>query len=173
MSHMPAACLLLLLTTTKLALAEAPDPWRAVKFLEGSWEARTVGGSAAAQSAGSYTFAWELKGHVLARHGEGPESCQGPTSYDCGHNDLLYVYQEAPGQALKAIYFDNEGHVIHYAISTPDPSTAVFLSPASPHGPQFRLIYQLKDALMSGKFQVRGPGEASWKTYLEWSGAKK
>jgi hypothetical protein len=35
------------------------------------------------------------------------------------------------------------------------------------------LIYQLKDAVMSGKFQMRTPGQADWKTYLEWSGAKK
>jgi len=35
------------------------------------------------------------------------------------------------------------------------------------------LVYELKDAVMSGKFQIRMPGQAEWKSYLEWNGAKK
>jgi hypothetical protein len=85
----------------------------------------------------------------------------------------LYVYVDSPGQALKAIYFDSEGQVIHYDVSTPDPATAVFLSDASVPGPQFQLIYTLKDSIMSGKFQIRMSGQAEWRSYLEWSGAKK
>jgi uncharacterized protein YaiE (UPF0345 family) len=46
---------------------------------------------------------------------------------------------------LKAIYFDNEGHV----------------------------VYELNAAVMSGKFQMKMPGQPDWKTYLEWSGGKK
>jgi hypothetical protein len=83
------------------------------------------------------------------------------------------VYQDVEGQPLKAIYFDNEGRVIHYAVSTQDSTTAVFLSEAARSKPQFRLIYQLKDAVMAGKFQMRMPGEQDWKSYLEWSGSKK
>jgi len=85
----------------------------------------------------------------------------------------LYVYEDAPGQALKAIYFDNEGHVNHYDVSTPDSNTAVFLSEPSQTGPQFRLVYERKGPVMSGKFQMRLPGQAEWKSYLVWSGAKK
>ena len=83
------------------------------------------------------------------------------------------MYQEARDQPLKAIYFDNEGHVIHYDVSTPDLGLAVFISDGSRSGPQFRLVYELKDAVMSGRFQMRMPGQAEWKSYLEWSGAKK
>ena len=86
---------------------------------------------------------------------------------------MLYVYQEGENQPLRAIYFDNEGHVIHYAVSTPDASTVIFISEASPSGPQFRLAYELKGSVMRGKFQMRMPGQAEWKSYLEWSGAKK
>jgi hypothetical protein len=86
---------------------------------------------------------------------------------------VLYVYQDAENEPLKAIYFDNEGHVIHYAVSTPNSSTAMFVSDASPSGPQFRLVYELKDSVMWGKFQMRMPGETGWKSYLEWSGAKR
>ena len=84
---------------------------------------------------------------------------------------MLYVYAEAPGQTLKAIYFDNEGHVIHYNVSTPTASKVEFLSEAS-QGPQFRLTYELIGPLMTGKFQTRMPGQTEWKSYLEWGGIK-
>jgi hypothetical protein len=121
--------------------------------------------------AGSYTFRKELGGHVLARHSTS-SSCKAPTDFDCQHGDLLYVYVEEPGQRLKAIYFDNEGHVIHYNISTPTSSSVEFLSDSSMPGPQFRLSYDLKNEVMTGKFQVHMPGGGEWKSYLEWSGKK-
>jgi hypothetical protein len=152
--------------------ATAEDPWKALSFLEGTWDARAPSGSAGAQVSGTYTFKAELKHHVLARHSE-PADCKGPKAFDCKHSDLLYIYQEADGQPLRAIYLDNEGHVIHYAVSTPEATTALFVSEASPSRPQFQLVYQLKDAVMSGKFQMRMPGQSDWKSYLEWSGAKK
>ena len=78
-----------------------------------------------------------------------------------------------PGQPLKAIYFDNEGHVIHYNVTNPTPTTAVFLSDAAQPGPQFRLTYELKGESMSGKFQMKMPNQPDWKSYLEWSGPKQ
>ena len=161
-------------------LAQAPksaaNPFRPLSFLEGTWEAKAQGNAGAAAN-GSYTFRFELEKHVLARHSYTAD-CKGPADFDCEHGDLLYVYAEepqasAPGQGLKAIYFDNEGHVIHYGVSTPDATTALFLSDASQPGPQFRLVYVLKESVMSGKFQMRMPGQTEWRSYLEWSGAKK
>jgi hypothetical protein len=150
--------------------APTPDPWKAVSFLEGTWEAKAQG-SAGATSTGTYTFQRELGNHVMARHSHS-SACKGPANFDCEHRDLLYVYEDAPGQPLKAIYFDNEGHVIHYDVSTPTPGAAIFLSDASRPGPQFRLVYELKGALMGGKFEMRMPGQSAWKSYLEWSGAR-
>jgi hypothetical protein len=168
-----AAFLALAVPQSDPAFSATADPWQALAFLEGTWDARAQGGSAGAQSNGQYTFKPELKHHVLVRSSEAYAACKGPTSFDCEHSDLLYVYQEAENQPLKAIYFDNEGHVIRYDVSTPDSTSAVFLSEASPTAPQFRLVYVLKDAVMSGKFQMRMPGQAEWKSYLEWSGAKR
>jgi hypothetical protein len=151
--------------------ASAPSAkWDALHFLEGSWEAHTQGGSANAQGAGSYSFKRELKQHVLVRRSESAAGCKGPADFDCGHHDVLYVYEDPAGEGLQAIYFDDEGHVIHYTVTTPEPSTAIFTSPASPSAPQFQLIYQLKREVMSGKFQMRMPGQSQWRPYLEWSG---
>jgi hypothetical protein len=143
---------------------------RSVRACAGTWQAKTGEGSAA-KAMGSYTFAKELKGHVLARHSS-VAGCQGPEAFDCEHGDLLYVLEKAPGQPLKAIYFDNEGHVIHYTLSTPDAKTVIFLSEPGP-GPRFNLSYHLESAVMSGKFQMQMPGREDWKSYLEWSGGKQ
>jgi hypothetical protein len=166
------ACLLTPLLHSAFAISAEDDPLRALSFLEGTWEGRVAAGFSAAQSSGQYSFTRELSGHVLARRAEGYESCTGPKDFDCGHHDLLYVYQDAP-HALRAIYFDNEGHVIHYDVATPDANTALFVSTPSTSGPQFRLVYRLEDARLSGKFQMRAPGATDWKSYLEWSGRRR
>jgi hypothetical protein len=142
-----------------------------VRFLLGSWEAKTQGGSAGAAGSGTYTFRLELKGHVLARH-SAAAGCTGPADFDCEHGDLLYLYQDAAGEPLKAIYFDNEGHVIHYEVTAPAPKTAVLVSAASQQGSEYRLIYELKGAVMWGKFQMRLPGQSDFRSYLEWSGRR-
>jgi len=153
------------------ACLSAQDTWKAFAFLLGTWEASTRGGSAGAAASGTYSFQPELRGHVLARHSTN-SGCTGPDAFDCAHSDLLYVYQDLPSQAYKAIYFDNEGHVIHYDVTTPTPASAVFLSDPSQPGPQYRLTYELKDSTMHGKFQMKLPGQTEFKSYLEWSGAK-
>jgi hypothetical protein len=149
----------------------SPDPFQDLTFLEGTWDAN-VQNNAAVQLSGRYTFGRELNGHILARHSTSDAKCTAPANFDCAHGDLLYVFQDASGSPLKAIYFDNEGHVIHYNVSTPKPGVAVFLSPPS-QGPQFRLTYELTGSVMTGRFQMQMPGQNDWRTYLEWSGSHK
>ncbi|MGB8259022.1 MAG: hypothetical protein WCE75_01665 [Terracidiphilus sp.] len=144
-----------------------PDPWAAVRFLVGSWEAKATGGAALAQAVGAYSFRFELHEHLLARHATSG-ACTAPDDFDCRHADLLFVYPE--GQALKAIYFDNEGHVLHYDVSVPQPGAAVLVTDASQPGPQYRLTYTLAAGVMTGKFEIRMAGQADFATYLEWSG---
>ncbi len=150
------------------AAVNSADPLQPLHFLEGTWTAHGTGQGAT--SDGTYLFRRELKGHVLARHAK-VASCKGPDDFDCQHGDLLYVFAEMPGQPLKAIYLDNEGHVIHYNVTMPDPTTAMFLSDASGAGPQFRLLYTLKDGQMSGSFAMQMPGQTEWRPYLTWRGA--
>ena len=156
-------------------LAQSPspavhDPWQPLAFLIGTWEAKTGGGAAAAKVIGTYSFAPELNNHILARH-SGNASCKAPADFDCEHTDLLYLYPE--GKTVEAIYFDNEGHVIHYDVTTPTPTSVVFLSAPAIPGPQFRLLYERKDSILSGKFQMRMTGQSEFNSYLEWSGNKK
>jgi hypothetical protein len=78
----------------------------------------------------------------------------------------------ATESALQAIYFDNEGHVIHYDVSTPKPGSVVFLSDPAQPGPQYRLSYELLDGVMTGKFELKMPGQTEFMSYLEWSGKR-
>jgi hypothetical protein len=149
------------------------DPFQPVSFLVGTWEARTVN-DPSVTATGAYTFRAELNGHIVVRHSiSDAGKCKGPVDFNCEHSDMLYIYADAPGQPLRAIYFDNEGHVIHYAVTAPTPTSAEFLSDSQQPGPQFRLIYELKGAVMHGKFQMRMPGQSDWKSYLEWSGSRR
>ena len=159
----------LLLLLLAASLASSAQSWKGLEFLIGTWDAKTEGGSAGATASGAYTFRSELKDHVLARHSAGG-ACQAPTDFNCDHSDLLYIYPKAGG-SFQAIYFDNEGHVIHYDITTPAPQSAVFLS--TDPGPQFRLTYELKGMTISGKFQMKMPGQGEFRSYLEWSGGRK
>jgi len=165
---------LLLLSLAPAGLAQSQrDPFSPLSFLLGTWDAKTVN-NPAVNAIGNYTFRTELNGHILARLTiADPSKCKGPADFNCEHGDLLYIYSELPGQVLRAIYFDNEGHVIHYTVTTPTATSAEFLSDAASPGPQFRLFYELKSGTMNGKFQIRMPGQQEWKSYLEWTGSRK
>lgn len=167
-----AAMILMVVCNSAAQVPAKADPWAGLRFLLGSWDAKTTGGMAQAQASSGYAFRLELRDHVLARHSRSG-ACKGPPDFDCLHGDLLYVYPEGPGPALKAIYFDNEGHVIHYDVSTPKPGSVVFLSDASQPGPQFRLSYELADGVMTGKFELKAPGQGDFMSYLEWSGRRE
>jgi hypothetical protein len=147
------------------------DPWGGIRFLLGSWEAKTTGGVAQAQASAGYSFRLELRDHVMARHSRSG-ACSAPDDFDCQHSDLLYIYPAANGQALEAIYFDNEGHVLHYGVTTPKPGSVVFLSDPAQAGPQYRLSYTFLNGVMSGQFEMKMPGQADFTSYLEWSGKR-
>jgi hypothetical protein len=148
------------------------DPWLALRFLIGSWQAKTTGGMAQAQAAASYTFRLELRDHVLARHSRSG-ACASPDDVECQHSDLLYIYPTTTGQSFEALYLDNEGHAIHYGVTTPKPGSVVFLSDAAQPGPQYRLTYTLLEGVMSGQFEFQMPGQTQFTSYLEWSGKRR
>jgi len=148
------------------------DPWAGLRFLIGSWEAKTIGGVAQAQASAGYAFRLELRDHVLARHSRSG-ACSAPDDFDCQHSDLLYIYPTGSGSAFEAIYFDNEGNVIHYGVTTPKPGTLIFLSDPAQPGPQYRLSYTFLDGVMSGQFELKMPGQTDFTSYLEWNGKRQ
>src|SRR5262247_4314008 len=146
--------------------AASPANWEAWRFLLGEWEGK--GGGAPGQGAGGFTFALDLQKRILVRknHSDYPATDKQPAF---SHEDLMVIYQEADKPA-RAVYFDSEGHVIHYTVEfSPDQNAIVFLSEASPSAPQFRLTYNKAPRnSLAIKFEIAPPGApGKFTTYLQ------
>lgn len=135
------------------------EEWAPFSFLVGEWEGGGEGAPGASE--GQFSFRADLQGRVLIRRNE--------TATPAGlHEDLLVVYPVSEG-VFRAIYFDSEGHVINYGVSTTSsPPGAVFLSDGSTGAPQFRLSYRLNaDGTLSIGFEMAPPGSSEFSMYLE------
>jgi len=158
----------IVLCAASFAQQSAPKPsdrWEALRFLVGDWVGKGDGAPGAAT--GAYSFHEELNGQILVRRSYADYSAQGGGR----HEDLLIVYAGTPTEPLHAIYFDSEGHVIHYNVAI-KPDTAIFESDASQPGPRYRLSYTRAADVVSGKFEIAPPG-GEFKAYLTWSSVRK
>jgi hypothetical protein len=149
--------------------APAAPNWQGLEFLIGDWTGQGTGQPGAGN--GGYSFLPELDGQVLVRrnHSEYPKDKTGAVQK---HDDLMVVYRESPGASIRADYFDTEGHVIHYTVST-QPGLAVFESDPAQPGPRYRLTYWVDGKSVDGKFEVAAPGTTEYKNYLTWAATKK
>ena len=149
------------------------DPWAAYRFLLGEWVGEGEGQPG--QGKGQFSFAEELQGKILVRKNRAEYAASaGRPAFT--HEDLLIVYQEDGAKAQKAIYFDSEGHVVHYTPSTSqDGKALIFLSDARPSAPRYRLTYvNQKAGKATVKFEVAPPGKPeAFKTYLQGRVRKK
>ncbi len=140
------------------------DSWR---FLLGEWTAE--GGGQPGQATGTFSFNFDLQGRILVRVNRAnyPASNNHPAF---SHEDLMVIYSEPGGATVRAIYFDNEGHVIHYTAEfSRDQKTLTFLSDPAPSTPRFRLIYSKgTGGTLKLKFEIAPPGKPeSFSTYVE------
>jgi hypothetical protein len=135
---------LLLVLAATCAGAQTADPFKAIQFLTGEWAGEGVGSPG--ESAGACTFTLDLQGKVLVRKSYA-ESAHGR------HDDLMVVYLDEAAKNLKAIYFDNEGHVIHYTVEA-GPDSAVF------RNEQYRLTYRKNGDRLAMDFDVAAAGKS-------------
>jgi hypothetical protein len=147
--------------------AAEPKGLEPIRFLIGVWNAS--GGGTPGGASGTAEFSEGLAGRIIVRKSfaEYPPSA-GKAGYR--HEDLMVVYVNSDS-TVRAEYFDNEGHVIRYAVHSPAPGSAVFLSAATAAEPRYRLSYSLSsDGTLNGTFEVAPPGHAdAFATYLTWS----
>ena len=121
------------------------EAWDTLRFLQGDWIAE----------GGGFSLHPELDGRILVRRNRSG-----------AHEDLMVIHPAG------ADYWDNEGHVIHYAL-TADGKSAVFLSRKEPAGPRFRLTYVSTGVdNVSIKFEIAQPGKA-FQTYVEGKARRK
>ncbi len=120
------------------APAKASGPaWDRFAFVLGDWVGDEGGNPG--QGTARFSFACDLERRILVRknHNEFPATASRPAFV---HDDLLIIYPE--GGAMRAVYFDNEDHVIHYTLEEPgDAKSFVLVSDKTPGAARFRLVY--------------------------------
>jgi hypothetical protein len=148
--------------------AQSPGSWVKWNFLVGTWVGE--GSGQPGQGSGSFLFAFDLDQKILIRksHTEFPASGGRPATI---HDDLMIVYPESGGDPSKAIYFDNEGHVIHYSIVYSGESV-ILTSEKMGNMPVFRLTYNALDSVtVNTKFEMSQDG-VKFATYIEGKSKK-
>jgi len=160
--------MLSLLLTAVLAKADEPAGLRPLAFLLGEWASE--GSGQPGPATGTATFSRGLQDRVIIRSSfaERPAADGKPASR---HDDLMVIHATPDG--VRAEYWDNEGHVIDYAVTSPAAGQAVFLSAPKAGEPTFRLTYTLaSDNTLDGSFEIEPPGSSAFLPYLSWRSRK-
>ncbi len=135
------------------------NPWAPFQFLIGSW-ASPVSGQPGEGVSGSTIFSYDLDQKVIIRRSRAEFAPEPGQKEGNVHEDLLVIYRQPGEVQFRAIYFDNEGHIIHYTVSSPARQPAVvFDSEANEKSPRARLVYEAdQDGNLSVEFFVAAPG---------------
>jgi hypothetical protein len=140
--------------------------WEAWKFLLGEWEGGHEGDPG--QGYGRFSFNFNLDENILVRRSRTvfPATAE---REGYAHDDLLIIYTEFSG-VKRAIYFDNEEHVIHYETNvSPDQESITLESDPTPSTPQFRFIYiKTGEDTLEARFEIAPPGKpGAFTVYLD------
>jgi hypothetical protein len=156
------ACILMAAALPMACLPAAQD-WGPAQFLVGHWTGE--GSGQPGSGTGAFSFIPDVQGKVLIRRSfaEYPAAGGKPASR---HDDLTVIYHDETTGELRAVYFDNEDHVIRYS-GKASPGGVVFVSDGKPSEMRYRLTYTAtgKDTLKL-QFEVATPGH-DFVSYLE------
>jgi len=152
---------------------EAASGWTPFEYLFGDWVGEGTGQPG--QGAGGFSFGPDLQNHILVRKNY---AVYPPTQGSPGfrHDDLMVIYRESDDTPPKAVYFDSEGHVIHYSVTaSSDQKTIEFVSEALPSSPRYRLTYvKTGSDTVTLRFEIAPPGKPdSFSTYIEAKAKRK
>jgi hypothetical protein len=154
--------LIILFALATNCFGQENSTWTKWSWLIGEWKGE--GSGQPGQGGGTFSFVHDLDQKILVikSHSEYPSTENKPKII---HEDLMIVYLYS-GTPSKAIYFDNEGHVINYTLSYSDKSIT-FTSDVIPSVPVFRLTYTwLDNETVNTKFELSKDGE-HFMTYIE------
>jgi hypothetical protein len=149
--------------------SQQQDAWQKWSWLIGEWV--NEGSGNAGQGGGSFSLKPDLDGQVLLRrnHAEYAATADKPATV---HDDLMIIYPETAGANPVALYFDNEGHVIHYTIAF-YPGSIVFTSQKTANTPIFRLTYaRINEDAIDVAFEISSDGKV-FAAYLEGKCVRK
>lgn len=144
-----------------------------LNYLVGDWTDESRTGEPGTASASGESWRVELGGRVLIRMGwcEFPET---PQRQAFRHEDLLIIYPEGE-EGMRGIFWDNEGHTIHYTNVTalPEGTGMVLSSDRAVPGPRQQLLYGFeKPDRLKATFSLLLPGAPDFVPYLTWISAR-
>jgi hypothetical protein len=158
------------LTQKDSVAAEIPEVWKPFQFLLGDWVGS--GSGKPGEGTGEFSLKFDLDQKILLRRNRAQLAPSANQPAGAVHEDLMIIYQQPGSGAFRADYFDNEGHVIRYAISVKE-HTAVFESDDPGNATRFKLTYELKsDGLLNITFAIAGPGKP-YQTYVSGTARRK
>jgi hypothetical protein len=147
------------------------DNWNAWRYLSGQWESDPA--NDLSQGAVKFSFRFDPGENILIRENRSILPAVEASTENI-HEDLMVVYSEGP--CLKrAIYFDNEQHVIHYQANiSEDNKTIVLESEATAVTPLFRFTYiRIDEDTLNAKFEIAPAGNpGQFSVYLEGKARK-
>lgn len=138
-----------------------------ISYLIGNWTGEESGNPGAGK--GYFSFKYSLDSNVVIResHVEFPQSSERPAFR---HDDMLMLYRESSNTYNRAIYFDNEQHVLHYTIKIAEDNKSIVFNGVQTAGePVFRLTYKVVDEnRVYVSFEFAPPDKPEeFKIYLE------
>jgi hypothetical protein len=92
---------------------------------------------------GGFTFAIELDGKVAVRRNRSELAPRPGEAKGTSHEDLMVLYPK--GKGLQALYWDDQGHVVRYAVRS-EAGTLIFESDPGAPGPRYQLVYARRGA---------------------------
>ncbi len=133
--------------------------WDKLEFLIGNWSS-PVSGQPGEGISGSSSFSYDLDRNVIVRKSRAEFAPEPGAEQGAVHQDLMIIYRQLAEQEPRAIYFDNEGHIIHYTVRfPPEQPGVIFESPAGESSPAARLVYHAAEGgMLSVEFFVAPPG---------------
>jgi len=157
-----------LLILTTICYGQQDKNWDKWIWLIGDWKGE--GGGQPGQGGGTFSFSFDLDKNIIVRksHSEYPATENKPK---ITHDDLMIVYVDAIDSSIKAIYFDNEGHIINYSVVNTDKSITLTSFKTS-NAPIFRLTYDLlQNGMVNTRFEMSRDG-VNFMTYVEGKSRK-
>jgi len=150
-------CILLLISFSifnphSITVAQHKD-LNGFQFLIGEWTG-SGGSTGSGQGEGKSVFRYDLDSNVIIRENYAHYPAQN-NKPEYTHKDLMVIYLNT--DALKAIYIDNEKHVINYKVELIG-NDFVFTSDPIKGSTQFRMTYsRVWDDRMTFNFEIAPP----------------
>src|SRR6266542_2878870 len=140
------------------SLAETSTDWDAIQDLAGEWIGEGSGSPGA--GSGGFSFTPELQDQILVRKNwaEYPATQDRPAFR---HDDLMILYRQPADKRVRADYFDNEGHIIRYAVQvSADRNQITLVSDQEASAPRYRFTYTKNGTnALKIKFEIAPAGK--------------